>query len=124
MVHIFLIIFSTLCDTGSWHDAMVSLNLFEKVADDRIHPRPACLIADSAFPYSASMTGRIRCALRDKALDVELSRFPPGPQRLEIAAMQNELKSIRQAAEWGNKGVKGPSAASAHGSQEMLSEGH
>jgi hypothetical protein len=53
------------------------------------------------------MEGRIRSALRDREFEAELARSPLPDRRL-ISAMQNELKSIRQSAEWGNRAVKGP----------------
>jgi hypothetical protein len=45
---------------GSWHDAAVCQSLYQKLINI-----PAAILADSAFPHSRAMAGKILCPLKE-----------------------------------------------------------
>lgn len=80
---------------GSWNDADNSLGFFDNLLDRQLCPGQRYgVVADSAFPCSATMVGRILTPLKVGELD-------QSSRRSKAVSMHNAISSIRQAAEWG-----------------------
>jgi len=90
---------------GSWHDAWIAHPLRELMCDQQKTPSPFAIVADTAFPRTKDLLGRIITPLKDD----ELGSFSLQdlPARL---AMSRSVTSLRQAAEWGMRGLQGPFA--------------
>lgn len=95
---------------GSWHDAILALDLHAMLLEDSIHPRPYCVAADTAFPSTKEMAGRLRSALKQTDfVTAQLAAMPR--EQCELAKrLSAAITSVRQTAEWGNRGLKGPFA--------------
>lgn len=87
---------------GSWNDSDTSLEMREKLVDPAVCPDPRYgVVADSAFPCSGDMVGRILTPLKDG----DLERIQPA-LRSAARTMNNAILSVRQAAEWGMGSVE------------------
>ncbi|KAG3079672.1 hypothetical protein PI124_g12755 [Phytophthora idaei] len=73
---------------GSWNDGEMSIALQEKLPDPRITVPGTGVAADTAFPVSKEMQGRIVTPLKDG--DIERA---PIQYRLGMLAMSNAIKS-------------------------------
>ena len=85
---------------GSWHDARVAHTLYERLRSRT--PDGFYLVADTAFPRTGTMKDRIRTA--SKSTDK-----PPANRAdaLKLNALNRQLLSYRQAAEWGMREIRG-----------------
>ncbi|EGZ10212.1 hypothetical protein PHYSODRAFT_522767 [Phytophthora sojae] len=81
---------------GSWNDGEISFALQEKLADPDMTVQGTGVAADTAFPVSKGMRGRIITPIKDGDLE-----RAPAKCRLGVLAMSNAITSLRQAAEWG-----------------------
>lgn len=86
---------------GSWHDARVAQNIYQKLRDRT--PEGYYLVADTAFPRgTGEVAGRIRAPVkagqRMRGTRDEID---------ERMAFDRELLSFRQTAEWGNRQLQG-----------------
>jgi hypothetical protein len=82
---------------GSWNDSDMSFDFQEMLLDEIICPdQNLGVVADSAFPTTKEMRGRILTPLKDG----ELEKLDVSVQ-IGARAMNNAIISIRQAAEWG-----------------------
>lgn len=81
---------------GSWNDGEMSRAFRQKLVNPSFTLPGYGVVADSAFPVSGDMHGKIITPLKDGDLD----RSSP-ELRLGIFALSNAITSIRQAAEWG-----------------------
>jgi hypothetical protein len=81
---------------GSWHDAVTSSDLQDRLCDRAINIDGGRIIADSAFPVSGRMHGRIITPLKTGDL-----QSVPEDLRESVVAVSNAITSIRQGAEWG-----------------------
>jgi hypothetical protein len=81
---------------GSWNDGDVSFKLQEKLQDPRAVFEGGRVCADSAFPVSSGLQGKLITPLKDG----DLERWPASC-RLGLTIMSNAITSLRQCAEWG-----------------------
>lgn len=82
---------------GSWNDAENCVDFRNNLLNEELRPDPRCgVVADSAFPCSGRMTGRILTPLKDG----DLGRLLPSV-RESATVLSAAITSIRQAAEWG-----------------------
>ncbi|ETO63233.1 hypothetical protein F444_19048 [Phytophthora nicotianae P1976] len=81
---------------GSWNDGETSRQLQLRLADPLWTVEGCGVVADSAFPVSRALFGRIRTPLKDG--DLERAHIEC---RLGLVALSNAITSVRQAAEWG-----------------------
>ncbi len=86
---------------GSWHDSRVAQTIYDKLRNDT--PAGYYLVADSAFPASSNdLKGRILSPLKVG------QRLQGSPEELEHRlALNRELLSYRQTAEWGMRSLQG-----------------
>jgi hypothetical protein len=96
------IIHATINAPGSWHDSAVSRALYNQLKFST--PSPYYLIADTAFPNSATdIRGRIKTPPKSNFIsypnDVQSAR--------EFRTFNEQLVSARQAAEWGMQALQG-----------------
>ncbi|EGZ04590.1 hypothetical protein PHYSODRAFT_536076 [Phytophthora sojae] len=82
---------------GSWNDGDTSLEFRRKLVSAELNPDDRYgVVADSAFPCSGDMIGRIMTPLKDG----DASRLVPSV-RAAAKALSGAITSIRQSAEWG-----------------------
>jgi hypothetical protein len=81
---------------GSWNDADTSRLFQERLVDMNETSAQACVVADTAFPVSKNLTGKILTPLKDG----DLETIPP-EGRIGAEKMSAAITSIRQACEWG-----------------------
>ncbi len=74
---------------GSWNDGDVSCELQEKLLDDAFVAAGHGLVADSAFPVSGNLQGRIITPLKDG----DLERSHP-MARLALIVLDKEIKRL------------------------------
>ena len=86
---------------GSWHDAHVARPIFDKLRTKI--PEDYYLVADTAFPRGAqSIDGKIRAPLKSG------EQVPADPVlRQHLLAVNRQLLSYRQTAEWGMRMLQG-----------------
>ncbi|POM81384.1 Hypothetical protein PHPALM_652 [Phytophthora palmivora] len=97
-----LIVWSKHNCPGSWNDADTSLQFREKLLDPMLNPDSRYgVVADSAFPCSDEMVGRIMTPLKEG----DLRRLVPSV-RAVAQRKSGAITSIRQAAEWGMGSVE------------------
>lgn len=92
--------FAALNKPGAWHDAQVAQGLF-----DMLHwktPEPYNLLADSAFPASQEMTGRLLVVKKSPFWEQDRTR----EEYIRERALDNAVKRQRQAAEWGMRSIQ------------------
>jgi hypothetical protein len=88
------IIFCSLNYPGSWHDATVSKDLY-----DKLHLCEYALLADSAFPAGNIFSEKILKPLQ---------RFSSNPKTKQMQVRrQHAIVSLRQTAEWGMRAIQG-----------------
>lgn len=81
---------------GSWNYGDMNLAFHESLVDPQLYPgRRYGVVADSAFPCSGGMTGRILTSLMDGDLAKLLPSVRPVAKRLS-----HTITFVRQAAEW------------------------
>ncbi|KIY48375.1 hypothetical protein FISHEDRAFT_65761 [Fistulina hepatica ATCC 64428] len=86
---------------GSWHDARIARPIYDKL--ETATPDGYYLVTDTAFPRG---TDRIKGKIR--ALQKSNERWPRDPAAKQAAkALDNELVSFRQSAEWGMRAIQG-----------------
>jgi len=83
---------------GSWNDGETSREFRQRLRDPTLTLQDHGVVADSAFPVSGDMCGRIVTPL--KQVDMERAVACGGIEG-DILSMNNAIISIRQAAEWG-----------------------
>lgn len=86
---------------GSWHDSRITQPIYDKLRDEM--PAGFYLVADMAFPVGSSdLQGRILSPLK-------AGQFLHGTQQQFDArlALNCELLSYRQTAEWGMRSLQG-----------------
>ncbi|KAJ8566614.1 hypothetical protein ON010_g6510 [Phytophthora cinnamomi] len=82
---------------GSWNDGDTSLDFRRKLSSPELNPDPRYgVVADSAFPCSADMTGKIMTPLKEG----DANRLVPSVRSV-AKALSSAITSIRQSAEWG-----------------------
>jgi len=92
------IIHATLNAPGSWHDAMVAGELYNKLRNHNYF-----IVADTAFPHTR---GDIRNKIKTPIKTGD--RLPSNRQELaECLAFSAQVVSARQAAEWGMRAIQG-----------------
>ncbi|CAA7260816.1 unnamed protein product [Cyclocybe aegerita] len=86
---------------GSWHDARVARPIFEKLRTKT--PEGYYLVTDTAFPRGTDqIQGRIKAPMKSG------TRLPADEkERAQVKAFDRQLLSLRQAAEWGMRGIQG-----------------
>lgn len=86
---------------GSWHDSRVARSIYEKLRTQT--PEGYYLVTNTAFPRGTDqIKGRIRSPMKDG------TRLPRDPiARAHALAVDRQLLSYRQTAEWGNRGLQG-----------------
>jgi hypothetical protein len=104
---------------GSWHDARVAENIYDKLSDRT--PDDAWLVSDTAFP---NLAGKIK-----KPMKAGQHLHGTPAEIAELVAFDNELLSCRQAAEWGMRTIQGsfgrlklPLPADRHRDREVILE--
>jgi hypothetical protein len=91
------IIYGAINRPGSWHDAQVSRKLIDKLSKSN---HDYNILADSAFPVSKRVQGKILVVLKEDAKE----RLGNSLNRLEYTRalkIDRAIISQRQAAEWG-----------------------
>jgi hypothetical protein len=88
---------------GSWNNGKTSRGFRAKLLDPRMTLEDHGVLADSAFPVSGEMKGRIVTPL--KLGDLERA-VAAGGRAARIGTVNNAVVSIRQAAEWGMGAVE------------------
>ncbi len=91
------VIRSALNHPGSWHGASVSRELPARLSDEIKTPLDYYIIADSAFPHSGAMQGKIRVPLSTQQ---KLTATPTA------ISFSTALTGVRQSAEFGMNGIK------------------
>ena len=89
--------------SGSWNDGDTSRQFREKLRDRHLTFHDYGVLADSVFPVSGDMSGRIVTPLKDG--DMERAVAWAGDE-LSITTLNNAVISIRQEAEWGMGAVE------------------
>jgi hypothetical protein len=81
---------------GSWHDAKIAAPLFPLLEDDAVMPAPFNIVADSAFPRTKAMGGKIISGLKENEV------IPRGRENMrKFARKHAAATSFRQISEWG-----------------------
>jgi hypothetical protein len=88
---------------GSWNDAETSKGFRDKLLDPCVTLQDHGVLADSAFPVSGDMLGRIVTPLKTGDLERAVAA---GGRASQIGTVNNAIVSIRQAAEWGMGAVE------------------
>jgi hypothetical protein len=91
---------------GSMNDAEISRGLQAKLQRDDINKAGHGVLADTAFPVSAGLKGRIMTPAKDG----EIERAPRSHQ-YALTRLSSAITAVRQAAEWGMGAVDPPSAS-------------
>ncbi|KAL3661436.1 hypothetical protein V7S43_013639 [Phytophthora oleae] len=82
---------------GSWNNVDTGLGFRRKLSDPGLNPDPRFgVVADSAFPCAAEMTGRIQTPLKES----NLGQLHPSVRPV-AKAVSGAITFVRQAAEWG-----------------------
>ncbi|KAJ3344741.1 hypothetical protein GGF32_008953 [Allomyces javanicus] len=90
------IVWAKLNCPGSWNDGDTNREFQERLLNERYTLAGSGVVADSAFPVSGELNGRIRTPLKVGDLDRIEGRLYDQARTLEAA-----IVSLRQAAEWG-----------------------
>lgn len=87
---------------GSWHDALRARTLLEAIADEPgfVHDG-LCIVADTAFPRSADMQGRLVTPKKQSDVDRLKRHGALAAQLEELRTQHTQATTVRQAAEWG-----------------------
>ena len=88
---------------GSWNDAETSKGFRNNLLDPYRTLQDHGVLADSAFPVSGNMSGRIVTPLKTGDLERAVAA---GGRAAQIGTINNAIISIRQAAEWGMGAVE------------------
>jgi hypothetical protein len=81
---------------GSWHDAKIAAPLYPLLQDEAKMPTPFNIVADSAFPRTSDMAGKIISGLKTG------DKIPAGlASMLQFARKHKAATSFRQTSEWG-----------------------
>lgn len=95
------ICFAALNRPGSWHDAQVARELYNLLLFHT--PEGYNILADSAFPMTRELAGKIKAVYKQPALDNAET-----PQELARMLAHNEaVTGQRQSAEWGMRSLQG-----------------
>ena len=88
---------------GSINDAEISRGLQAKLQRDEINKAGHGVLADTAFPVSAGLKGRIMTPAKEG----EIERAPRN-QQYALTRLSAAITAVRQAAEWGMGAVEKP----------------
>lgn len=92
---------------GRDHDSQIAnLSLYPKLLNDDLTPPGFAVVGDSAFRGQQRMHGKLFNVLKDESL----RKIPDPESRLEQLYLRKLVVRLRQAAEWGMRGIQGPFA--------------
>lgn len=85
---------------GSWHDVAVSRSLLKVLIDPSLTPHPYRLVADTAFKTTGPISDKILTPEKRSTLSND-----PVVRAIQMDS-HKACVSVRQAAEWGMRGVQ------------------
>ncbi|CAD6897921.1 unnamed protein product [Tilletia controversa] len=84
---------------GSWHDSKIAAGLYKLLTNPTRTPGSFAVLADSAFPYTAEIAGRILSRPKDKIVGKETD--------VSKLRLWEAVTRQRQSAEWGMRALQG-----------------
>ena len=93
---------------GSSHDAWLFTDMKHQILEQPdFLPRPNVIIADTAFPRTQEMSGRVLTPLKQSDADNLVRNGARVDLIMALRACHLAIVSIRQGAEWGMRGFQG-----------------
>jgi hypothetical protein len=102
------IIYARLNHPGCGHDSWVSKNLQRRILEipGYLYPH-VCIVADTAFPRTGAMRGRIVTPLKQCEMDGIITAGASRATILQLKKNHIRVVNVRQAAEWGMRQIEG-----------------